>query len=237
MTEFPVAALRADLQAAITQAENEAAREWGGDPDAVGMVAKYMLDALAKHIPGLGPEQFTYLKECFAEHLGYPGFGGGAGHVGGHAAPSGTGATKAFKIAPVLFEAVDLHGDSDEDMTDPYAVVGSCDSAAAVLTDAQIAEWMAEFRALVADPDTAEQCDFHTATLVFDIDGQKLVLATESGGPAAADAFQAFCNDRGIPCQFIVDNPLFEDDHVENMYTGAGEDYPEILELVHKLTN
>lgn len=237
MTKLSVEALRTDLQDAITHAENVMVRVRDEDPNIVAMVASFMLNALAKHVPGLTPDRFVYLQECDDEPPDDLGFDDDESHTAAHTTAHGAAPTRALKIAPVLFEAVDLHGDSDEDMTDPYAVVASCDSAAAILTDAQVAAWMAEFRALVADPETAEQCDFHTATLVFDIDGHKLVLATESGGPAAADVFQAFCDEHGIPCQFIVDNPLFEDVDVENMYTGAGEDHPEILALVHKLTN
>lgn len=120
---------------------------------------------------------------------------------------------------------------------DDYDLLECCDSAVAVLTEAQVAEWLKLFDDIGTDPEAADFCDFGTVTAVFDIDGEYLVVVADSGGELAAGEFEVWCEENNIPCQPIVDSLDCTDVDVEDIYTGAMDDNLDLLKLVHRLYN
>lgn len=129
----------------------------------------------------------------------------------------------------------------DEDENDPSYVDGAfqcCDSVIAVLTQAQIDAWLAEFDKIATAEDATEYCDFGTTTQVFDIDGELLVTVSDSGGELASGEFQVWCEENGIEFQPVIDGLYCEGDAVEDIYTGTGgDDNMELLTLLHKIFN
>lgn len=129
----------------------------------------------------------------------------------------------------------------DEDETDLSYVDGAfqcCDSTIAVLTQAQIDEWLTVFDEIATNDDASEYCDFGTTTQVFDIDGALLVTVSDSGGELAAGEFEAWCEENGIDSQSVIDGLDCTGDSVEDIYTGTGgDDNMALLTLLHKIFN
>jgi hypothetical protein len=123
----------------------------------------------------------------------------------------------------------------EEPVEDFYEI---SDNTVAVLSDGQIDEWMIVFDGIIYDPDLDDCDEGYAVTEVFDIDGEKLVIVADSGMVTGAnDKFEMFCNQRDIPCQPIVDSLDCTDVDVEDIYTGAMDDNPDLLALVHRLYN
>lgn len=126
----------------------------------------------------------------------------------------------------------------DDSMLDESMVFDSCDSAVAVLTDDQLNVWFAQFKDLAeAEEETGEYNAYGTRTLVFSIDGEQLVVVSDSGGEIAAGEFELFCEENGITCQTIIDSLDCTDVPVEDIYTGTMDEDAHLLSLVHKLYN
>ena len=126
---------------------------------------------------------------------------------------------------------------SDEVDLTPEQIIECCDSAVAVLDENLLAEWLEIFAGISNMEDAAEYCDFCTATMTFMIEGKLLVCVIDSGGELCSGDFAAFCEERGIPVQTIVDTLVFEGCSIDEMYTGQMEDNPELMRLVHQITN
>lgn len=120
----------------------------------------------------------------------------------------------------------------------PATLVDCADSTVAVLEEADLARWMTRFAEVAQAEDAADYCDFHTCTLVFEIDGRRLVVVSDSGGELATGEFQAFCAENGIPCQFIIDGLDCTSVAPADIYTGTGGgDNLDLLTLVHRIYN
>lgn len=137
-------------------------------------------------------------------------------------------------LAPKISEIVFYHGETESDFS---SLLSCCDSASAILTDDQLAEWLVEFRTHANAPEAPQYCDFFTATVVFDIDGHQLVCVIDSGGEVTNGLFQLFCEDHSIAVQSIVDTLDFTGVDVSDMYTGTYNNYPDILRLINKISN
>lgn len=134
------------------------------------------------------------------------------------------------KISEIVFYCEDTESDFE-------SLLMCCDSASAILTDDQLAEWLIEFRTHANAPEAPQYCDFFTATAAFDIEGHQLVCVIDSGGEVTSGYFQVFCEDRSISVQTIVDTLDFTGAEVSEMYTGTYNNYPDILSLVNKISN
>jgi hypothetical protein len=136
-------------------------------------------------------------------------------------------------LTPILIEERRFTSDTSCDLLEV------CDSVIAVLTPAQLAEWIIDFGA--AWPEDIINTD--EATLdgsilqVFDIAGVLFVTVSDSGDEWKSAAFEEFCKDRDIACQGIVDSLDCEGISVEEIYTGECDDNSELLKLLHKVYN
>lgn len=144
-----------------------------------------------------------------------------------------------MKIEPYFVETVCNTNDPNENWANasPDKLIECCDSVVAVLTDDQIADWLTEFRAETVVFDTKEWFDEYASTMIFEINGEKLVVVVDGGMVGMADCFHAFCVEENITCQGIVDSLDFEDVEVDDMYTGYDEDNQHLLTLVNAITN
>jgi hypothetical protein len=135
-----------------------------------------------------------------------------------------------MKFSPIR-QVVINHYDDEELALDQ--VFECCDSYIAVLTQDQIDEWLSMFN-YISDP---EITDFSSSTLVFDIDNKLLTIVSDSGGESASGVFQTFCEQRNIPCQFVIDTIDCTGVGIEEIYTGVCDNNMELLELLHKVYN
>ena len=123
------------------------------------------------------------------------------------------------------------------ELADLEDLLNLCDSVIAVINNEnQLAEWLAEFEALSDDEEAPEFC-YGMSTLVFDIDGDKFVMVSDSGGEFSHGEFAIFCEENGIESQFVVDTPVCDGITVDEIYTGQMDDNRALLELLHKVYN
>lgn len=118
-----------------------------------------------------------------------------------------------------------------------YDLLECCDSVIAVLTQEQLTRWLDSFKTIGTDPEASDFCDSGTTTVVFDIDGEILVIVADSGGELASGMFEVWCEENDIECQAIVDSPDCTDVDVEDIYTGAYEDNQKLLGMLHRVYN
>lgn len=116
-------------------------------------------------------------------------------------------------------------------------IIECCDSVCAVLSEADLEEWLVKFNEIINDEDAGNYCDFWSATMVFMIEGKRLVCVIDSGGELASGEFSLFCDNRKIPNQFVIDSLDFTEVPVDDMYTGQMTDNPGLMRLIHQITN
>lgn len=138
-----------------------------------------------------------------------------------------------MKITPTEIIEYYYNGETDETIN----ILECCDSSVAVLSLEQVSNWIHEFKKIATAEDAGDYCAYGSSTLVFDIDGQLLVVVSDSGGELAGGLFMEFCRDLEIPCQFIIDSLECTGVEIEDIYTGEMEDNIELLTLVHKIYN
>tara|TARA_R110000850_G_scaffold104174_1_gene214481 strand:+ start:551 stop:982 length:432 start_codon:yes stop_codon:yes gene_type:complete len=112
-----------------------------------------------------------------------------------------------------------------------------CDSVIAVLSFDQLGEWTIAFNLLTADTEEFEDFSDGTVMQVFDIDDKLFTIVSDSAGEWAAEEFSEFCVSHGITHQGIVDSLDCTGVPVEDIYSGEYDDFPELLELLHKVYN
>ena len=140
-----------------------------------------------------------------------------------------------MKLTPVREQTVVFDSSTGDTVADIFECA---DSYVAVLTPKQIDQWFEKFANIVSDENAAEYCDGGTTTAVFDIDGTLLTVVSDSGGELAGGDFSLFCEELKIENQFIIDSMDCTGVDVEDIYTGTGgDDYIELLKLVHKIYN
>jgi hypothetical protein len=144
-----------------------------------------------------------------------------------------------MNIQPYFIETICNPADPEKNWATatPDELIECCDSMVAVLTDAEIINWVIEFRAAAADLNTTEWYGDYASTMIFEISGEKLVVVVDGGMVGLADAFEAFCLNSNITCLGFVDSLDFADVDVDDMYTGYVEDDRHLLTLVNAITN
>ena len=135
-------------------------------------------------------------------------------------------------LTPIITK---FHTCADDIVASLDDILECCDSTMAILSKDQIDEWMSRFDSIIEDDDV-DYAD-GTATMVFDIDGQYLVVVSDSGGEFASGDFYEFCENLHIDAQTVVDSIDCTDISVDEIYTGQMEDNEEILSLLHKVFN
>jgi hypothetical protein len=113
-----------------------------------------------------------------------------------------------------------------------------CDSVIAVLTAKQLEEWTSKFNELTkADTYVNEGWTWGSVLQVFDIDNKLFTIVSDACGEWMAEVFAEFCTDNNIAHQGVIDSLDCENMPVEDIYTGAADDDPELLALLHKVYN
>ena len=145
--------------------------------------------------------------------------------------------TKDFKIQPV--EITNKFHESGIEQTIDLSVA---DSAYAILDDLQYKEWMEIFN----DADGPMYEDDFTSCMRFKVGNNNFVLVSDCGDDICYGLLQIYCEKVGIVSQFHIDCSLLtkvdydidwsdEDSWGEEIYTGAGEDHPELIEVFYKI--
>lgn len=75
------------------------------------------------------------------------------------------------------------------------------------------------FDEITSKDDAQEYTDFGSTSLVFEVDGKNLVVASDSGGEFAGGYFAEFCEENGIEFQFVIDSLDCEGIEVDEIYT------------------
>ncbi len=119
----------------------------------------------------------------------------------------------------------------------PHDLIHCCDSEFAVMDQKDIDEWLVIFDQVSSREDASEYCDSYTTTMVFEIEDKKLVCVSDSGGDLCAGVFGEFCENKGIKHQFIIDGFDYEYYSIDDMYSGQVDDDPELMRLIHQITN
>jgi hypothetical protein len=118
-----------------------------------------------------------------------------------------------------------------------YDLLECCDSVIAVLSPDQLREWAIAFNLLTADTEEFEDFSDGTVMQVFVIDHKLFTIVSDTAGEWTAEEFAEFCVRHEITHQGIVDSLDCTGVPVEDIYTGESDDYPELLELLHKVYN
>lgn len=137
-------------------------------------------------------------------------------------------------LAPVFVHIV--HYD-DQNLMDEAGVFEVCDSTIAVLNPAQEQAWLVRFAELANADDAQDYCEFGTMTAIFDTNGTRLTVVSDSGGELAAGEFEQFCDENGVAWQAIVDGLDCTGLDASEIYTGQSIDDPALLALVHQIYN
>jgi len=144
-----------------------------------------------------------------------------------------------FKTQPVSVVFVTHEDFDDEYKNDPLDVV---DSNYAVMGDEQYENWIKIFNN-ISTPDYEDE---FTLCARFKVDEGNFVMISDGGDEIGGEEFRNFCGDNKIDCQFDIDCPIISDEDGEPdwnnteslegiVYTGAGEDFPEILKIMYRL--
>jgi len=126
---------------------------------------------------------------------------------------------------------------ADNDELTPDQIIECCDSAVAVLTKEDLKDWLEIYNVLSNEEDAAQFCEGHTATMTFMIEEKLLVCVIDSGGEISSGEFVLFCQARNITVQTIVDSLNFNGCAIDEMYTGQMDNDPELMRLIHQITN
>ena len=120
---------------------------------------------------------------------------------------------------------------------DESIIQDCCDSAIAVLTPAQIQEWIEKFTDLILADEASEYLEYGASTSSFKIDNELLVVVSDSGGEYTVDEFVDFCKNKNIQYQIIVDTIDCTGVSVEEIYTGEYDKDIKLLTLLHAVYN
>lgn len=135
-------------------------------------------------------------------------------------------------VAPTILAAALYQEDAQaQDLFD------CCDTVVAVLSPEQTAEWLAQFKVLANEEDAADYCEMGTLTAVVQAGDTPLTMVCDSGGEIATEAFSAWCEERRIPHQFMVDSPNVTGVALEDINTGMAKDDPVLVALLHRAFN
>ena len=145
--------------------------------------------------------------------------------------------TQHFAVQPI--EIITRFHEDDDNQEFDLSVV---DSAYALLTDSQYDEWIEIFK---TSEGPSYEGDF-TTCLKFKMGNNNFVLVSDNGDDICDGLFQEYCEEKNIPCQFQVDSPLLdkadhnidwnnEDDWYDVVYTGAVNDYPELIKIFYEI--
>ena len=135
-----------------------------------------------------------------------------------------------MKLQPIKKYTANFEGVSED------IIFGDCcDSLIAVLPDDLVDKWLFEHEDLANKVDNYDL--YWTGSFVFDIDGHKLVVVSDSGEEFGQGEFYDFCNIHGIKYQPVIDGLDCSDIQIDQIYTGLGTDDKYLLGLLHKIYN